>query len=198
MNSKLLLIPLTVVALLSGCGSDYSGPQQTFVSWHKSAVKGYSDASNELQYTEIWERREKGLCEKLPDGNITDWVGVVERVGKNLLDTQESANIDVRIYEGKSYLLFSTSAINVKTLVGSVADSAAAIRLGFNPQTTIIKGTLLYDQLMMLSEGDKVRISGRLIKDSMQGACFYEMSLSMNGKIRWPEYVVKFSKIEKL
>ena len=129
---------------------------------------------------------------------MTDWVGVVKKVGINRLDTQESANIDIRVSDKKTYFLFTTSAVNVQTLQGSVADSAAAIRIGEDPKTVIVKGSPLYDQLMLLKEGDKVRFSGELIKDLVPGACFYEKSMTTNGKIRWPEYVARFTSIKKI
>lgn len=185
--------------VLAGCsGSDYPDSQQTFIGWHNGAIDRYSDARNELQYKEIWERREKGICERLPQGELSNWVGVVEGINRNLIDTEESAFVDIRIYERKAFLLFTSAAINLKTHVGSVADALAAIRLGVNPETAIIKGTPLYGQIFNLEEGDEVQFSGQLLKDKVPGACFYEFSFGMNGKIRWPEYLVRFTSIEKL
>lgn len=195
---KLSFVLALVVVGLTGCSeSSIPSNQSTFNSIHKGAVKRYSDAANDIQYKEVWERRENVVCEKLPDGVMTDWLGVVEKVGRNRLDTGESANINIRISETKSYFIFSTSAVNVQTLVGPLADAGAAVRLGTNPNTTIVKGTPLYAQIASLKEGDKVRFSGQLIKDNVPDACFYEMSISMNGKIRWPEYVARFTSITK-
>jgi hypothetical protein len=193
-----LTLTFVVILVLAGCSdSNIPSNQSTFNYLHKSAVKRYSDASNDIQYKEVWERRENEVCEK-SDGVMTDWIGVVGNVGRNRIDTGESANINIRISATKSYLFFRTSAVNVQTLLGSVSDAGAAVRLGTNPNTSIVKGTPLYGQITSLKEGDKVKFSGQLIKDNVPGACFYETSLSMNGKIRWPEYVARFTSITKI
>jgi hypothetical protein len=199
MNKLNFVLSFSVAILVAGCsGSDVPQSQSGFESRHRWAVKDYSNADNELQYKAIWEKREKGICKEFPTVAFTDWKGVVKKIGKNYLDTQESANIDIRISERKAYFLFTTAAINLKTLVGSVADSSAVIRLGMNPNTSIVKGTPLYDQVMTLKEGDEVQVSGNFMRDTVEGACFYELSISSNGKIRWPEYVVSFSSIKKV
>jgi hypothetical protein len=195
-TSHLIVFPICL--LFFGCSSEIPEKQQTFVVWHRGTVDRYSKADNDLQYKEIWERRERGICEKLPDGTMTDWIGKVESLGINLLDPENSANINIQISERKAFFLFTTSAVYVQTLVGPLADSAAAIRIGENPKTAIIKGSPLYDQLVSLKKGDKILFSGQLVKDLVPGACFYEMSLSTNGKIRWPEYVARFTSIKKI
>jgi hypothetical protein len=196
-----LTLPFVVILVLAGCSdSNLPSSQSTFNYLHQSAVKRYSDASNDIQHKEIWERRENEVCEKLPDGVMTDWIGVVERVGQNTMDKklpQESANIKIRISETKSFLIFITSAVYVETLLGLLDENAVAVRLGTTPNTTIVKGTPLYAQLASLKEGDKVRFSAQLIKDNVPGACFYDMSSYVDRKISRASYVARFTSIIK-
>lgn len=111
-------------------------------------------------------------------------------------DSATTASVDIRISETKSYFLFKTSAINLKTLSGALADAAAAVAIGKNPKTAIAENTPLYRQLTALKAGDKVAFSGHLLKDPK--GCFYELSMSTNGKIRWPEYALRLVDISKI
>ena len=196
-----LTVTLVVILCLVGCSdSNLPSNQSTFNSLHKAAVKRYSDASNDIQHKEIWERRENEVCEKLPDGVMTDWIGVVERVGQNIMDKkipQETASIKIRISETKSLLIFIKSAVYVQTFLGILDENAVAVRLGTTPNTTIVNGTPLYAQLASLKEGDKVRFRGQLIKDNVPGACFYDMSSYVDRKINRATYGARFTSITK-
>jgi hypothetical protein len=200
MNSILrkLSLTLTLVVLgLTGCSdSNIPSKQSTFNYFHKDAVKRYSEASNDIQYKEVFERRENKVCEKLSDGVMTDWIGEVQIVARNTMDTDESASIKIRISETKSFLILTTSAVDVTTLYGPLDDAGVGVRLGTNPNTTISKGTPLYAQITSLKEGDKVRFSGQLIKDNVPGACFYSMN-PVDMKIQKPLYVARFTSITK-
>ena len=129
---------------------------------------------------------------------MTDWIGVVQSVKSTILDSNESAIIDIRISEKKSYLLFTTSAVNVTTFAGTLGDAAAAVALGTDPETSIVRGNPVFDQVVALKKGDKVKFSGQLIEFDRPGECFYELSMTTNGKIRWPEYAARFTNIEKI
>jgi hypothetical protein len=203
--TKRFLLLLTACASLVGCIPDpdpqsYTDPQRAFVALHKDTLDRDGVGVNS---DILWEQREKRLCERLPLGNISDWVGIVSEVGKKT-DAQQSAFINVKIYtpSKKIFFVIDSAAIYLQTHNHEpskwASANAAPVYRESNHETTIARGTPLYEQLMFLSAGDKVRFSGNLFKDTLEGACFFDISMFISSKIRSPQYIMKLTKIEKL
>ncbi len=62
--------------------------------------------------------------------------------------------------------------------------------------TLIEQSNPLYDIISELKKGDKVKVSGSFLK-SIDNDYIYEISLTENGSMQKPDFVVKFESIEK-
>ena len=63
-------------------------------------------------------------------------------------------------------------------------------------ETLIDSNSPIYQDMMTLSEGDKVRFSGQLFKD--EDGILELQNLTMRGKVKNPEFTFKFSNIQKI
>ena len=63
-------------------------------------------------------------------------------------------------------------------------------------ETLIDSNSPIYQDMMTLSEGDKVKFSGQLFKD--EDGILELQNLTMRGKVKNPEFTFKFSNIQKI
>lgn len=106
---------------------------------------------------------------------IADWIGKVTTLTTN--------------GDGKGVIEVSISDhVTIKTWNNSLSDIA--------DETLIEPGSSVFSQLGELHNGDKVKFSGGLI--SAPTDCFKEGSVTLHGSMSDPEFILRFSRIEKL
>jgi len=147
--------------------------QQQFISIVDKHVVLYSDAKTELQAANSLNERDEALCQLTNQGQITDWIGFVKRVGANR--------------EGKGTLEIEiASAVDLKTWNNAFSD--------IGDGTLISPSSALFNKILPLEGGEKVRFSGRFIRGSNH--CLKDSHLSERNRANKPAFIVKFSQLE--
>jgi hypothetical protein len=142
-------------------------------------------ATNDMQIGGIKNQRDKLLCDFFKKQNgykITGWEGVIQEIGANS-DGKGIINIRIKyvlVPEGKKL------DIQLGTWNNSISD------IGSN--TLLEPTTPLFSKISnKFSEGMLVKFSGEFIKNEQsESECVKEKSLTLNGKVKNPEFVFKF------
>ncbi len=153
------------------------GPQdqQAFVRAVADARQAWEDEDNELKQRQIQKQRSDALCSIVPSGSVSNWVGKVRDVSTN---GEGKAVVELEI--GKD--------VKASTWNNALSD--------FQDNTLIEMTSPMYETLVDVSEGDRVRFSGDLISDPEQ--CFGEQSLTFHGQMMTPNFTVRFSDVAPL
>jgi hypothetical protein len=141
------------------------------VTTGKNAFDG---TDNEIRQGQAQSMRNQALCAAVPTFQATNWVGSINSIstnggGKGVLELQIGP--DTKIATWNNVL----SDVSDNTLI---------------PQTSPI-----YGKLANLSEGDKVTFSGRFFHDGDN--CLEEQSLTKVGKMDTPNFVFRFTSLDK-
>ena len=117
------------------------------------------------------------LDKYLADGSIKDWYAVVDRI--EAVDNENAANVELSVqYNGLSYKL-------------------ATDQYSFYGEKTIISNnSVLYKSLVDLKAGDKVIVSGKILRDSMSGN--FTKPYSGDMALLYPEFKIRFTNISKV
>lgn len=151
--------------------------QQQFVSVIQECEKEYEKAPNELKKSAIKTKRGNQLKEVLGGSrSFKDWVCIVTDMSTT----------------GKGNASFSLKIESTKIQIGNMNNELSDL---FD-NTLIKQDNPLYDIISELKKGDKVKVSGSFL-ESMDNDYIYEISLTENGSMQRPDFVVKFETIEK-
>ena len=136
----------------------------------------YWDAPNELKKSALRTQRKGDIKQALGGSRtVSGWVGTVKTMGTNS--------------EGKAYVTIQLkdSKIRVKTWNNGLSD--------ISDGTLIAQGTSMFNQVAELSKRDEVVFSGKFRSSDMDYA--KESSLTESGSMTSPEFIFKFTDIQK-
>lgn len=153
--------------------------QQSFTSMIESFIPRYNTADTEIRKTAVRFDRKNAIVDYLSKSGtlqFRNWVGEV-----NGLTTETDGKAYVSVKLGQT-------ATSIKTWNNSFSD------LGRN--TMISRGDMVYGSLMDIKEGDEVQVSGTFLAGSPSDY-LTEGSLTEEGSMISPEFIVKFSRISK-
>ncbi|MDN3694993.1 hypothetical protein QWZ06_23535 [Chryseobacterium tructae] len=151
--------------------------QQNFIKAVEQAYSDYKDAPNELKKSAI--RTERGnLIKKKVDGkrNFSDWVVVVKEMHTT--------------GKGKAYFIVKIDGTNIE--MGTVNNELS----NMFENSLIEQSNPIYNQISELKKGDVIIISGSFFP-SDKNDYIQELSLTEEGSMRKPEFLIKFTKVQK-
>lgn len=132
----------------------------------------YLAGKNDLQKGASRPARAKSLCQEIKSMRFVDWIGTVHTLSTNS-DGLGVVSIEI------------APNMHLKTWNNAVSD--------YSNKTLIAPESPLYQALMQMKKGDRVRASGQLFRGDSD--CFREGSISMDGSMREPEFIARFSDV---
>lgn len=132
-------------------------------------------AKNDMQVGGIKSIRDKEICAIVPEDFIIGWVGTVKTVSSN---SDGKGVFSVEIAKG----------VEIKTWNNDLSDTMYGTL--FSPDSDI------FSVASKLDPGDTVKFSGSFFRDP--NSCLDEGSLTLDGKVRSPEFIFKFSNLQKM
>lgn len=144
--------------------------QKGFIETIQDYSAQYEAAPNDLKKSTVARKRLDAFAKLKGDPRkINGWYGTIEKLGTN--------------GDGDAFL-------TVKLLVDNITFSTWNNSLSDSGSKTLIKnGTPLYDQISEMAEGNVVMFSG---------AIGQAKNLTERGKMTDPDFLFKFSKVEKV
>lgn len=118
--------------------------------------------------------RRDALCRIVDGEDLQSWAGKVTRLKTN---SDGLGVVAIAIGDG----------VHFATWNNMLSDGG--------DNTLIDPSTPIFEKLATLKEGDRIRFSGLLFRDSTTD-CFREMSLTMSGSMDAPEFLMRFTDIE--
>lgn len=166
------------ILLFSLCGSAFaetktvtvSDFQKSFIETIQDFSAQYEAAGNELKKSAVEKKRLAALGKLKGDPRkISGWYGTIESLGTN--------------GDGDAYLTIRllTDNITVGTWNNSISDA--------NSKTLIKNGSPLYDAISDMAVGNVVMFSGAIGRAK---------NMTENGRLTEPDFLFKFSKVEKV
>lgn len=153
------------------------GDEAAFVAIVKRATDAYRAAgSNELQAGAARPVRAKALCEALRSTQVRNWTGTVRTLSTN--------------GDGKGVILIKLSD---GTTVGTWNNAFSDI----GDATLVDPSSPVYRAALGLKVGAAVSFSGELRRSS-DSDCFREQSMTMNGSMTDPIFLMRFSALAPL
>lgn len=149
--------------------------EKRFIKIISEAKEKSEKSTNDMQNGGIKSQRDKNICSWKNGDFIQAWVGRVVKISSN---SDGKGVIGVEVSKG----------VTLSTWNNSFSDMLS--------ETLIQQDTDLFKVASMLSEGDIVIFSGSFF-DSPQ-KCLEEKSLTLTGKLITPDFVFKFSNIQKI
>jgi hypothetical protein len=138
------------------------------------ARAAYESAKTEFTKGSIRPQRAKAICAMLRSTQANNWIGKLVRLTTN--------------GDGKGVLIIEIAPnVTIKTFSTQLSDIGS--------KTLVEPDTKLYSALGELSEGDPVKFSGAFFTKSAD--CFEEASLTMNGAMTSPEFIMRFGNVQK-
>lgn len=156
---------------------EYPAPQQNFLQIIDEYKEKYNDAPNELKKSAV--RTERGNKIKSALGNthnFTNWIGVV----KEMQTTSKGKAIFTIEMEG--------TGIEMGTMNNEFSD--------LFDNTLIEQSNPLYNTISELQKGDKVLVSGSFL-NSDKSDYVMEYSMTEEGSMKNPDFLVRFTKVSK-
>jgi len=132
----------------------------------------YEASKNEIQKSISREKRKNLIAASSVAFTVSNWVGVINRIDTSI--------------DGKAIV---SIRISTETEIGTWNNSLSDI----TSNTLIDKGSQVYDQVIPMSVGDKVKFSGSFL--SADKDYFEERSLTTDGSMRNPEFLFRFNDI---
>lgn len=179
-------IPKPVMALMdqfagNGAGSFDSvlknAPEQqtSFIKEVADSIQAYHDAPNEMAKGAVRPRRKEAICRVNNGSTNAEWVGVVETLSTN--------------GDGDGVLSIKIAPhIVVKTWNNSLSDIGRG--------TLLKAGNPVHAVAVTLSQGDVVKFTGKFFQDDTD--CIDEASLSIDGSLADPEFIIQFASLSKI
>jgi hypothetical protein len=152
-----------------------TSPETKFISIIATYHSEYDNAGTDFQKGAVYRRRADALRSLLGNGlSVSGWTGTVYKLSSN--------------GDGYGILEITLSADAwVETMNNSLSDSSV--------HTLITPDSPLYSVLGTLKEGDQVVFSGTFFSDENEFP--QTTDLAMSSKMTEPEFVFKFSSVEK-
>ena len=131
------------------------------------------DANNDMQKGGVKNKRDKGICGLMKSMTVNNWVGRIKKIdansdGKGVLEIELAENIIL------------------KTWNNAFSD--------ISDETLIDPNSKLFQTASSLTIGQTVKLSGRFIPGT-GGDCIEESSMTLDGKLREPEFIFRFSNV---
>ena len=163
--------PVTVRNVVS---SKPQGEEQEtqFLSIISEAKAAYDNAANGMLKGATRPVRGRKLCEVFPAHEIKDWTGEIYKLSSN---NDGHGVVTIKVARN----------VFVKTYNNDFSDRSYG---------TLIKlGSPIYQEVSQFNVGQRVRFSGTFFEDSID--CVKEISLSVDGAMTEPEFLIKFTAI---
>jgi hypothetical protein len=142
-----------------------------------SAAQSQSDsATNDMQRGGALATRETALCEALPSGTVTNWIGTIEDI-----DANSDGKGELEISIGQDITVSTYETLGIDTLLEP--------------------GSPVFSLVSSMEEGQRVVFSGGILPavgelgaalGSESSDCFRETSISLAGNLRAPNFVFQF------
>jgi hypothetical protein len=149
--------------------------ERQFIEAIRNAQSQYKTGSNDLQKGAARPTRARLICSVMPETRASDWIGTVADLSTN---GDGEGVLSITISEGAQ----------LKTHNNSVSD--------YRTNTLIKANSSLYHDLLKVKIGETVRFSGAFFAGSID--CFQELSMTLAGSITEPEFLFRFSRVERL
>jgi len=147
--------------------------QQQFMQVIEDGRSKVRDASTDLQRSAALRDRDKALCGVLSSYTASDWIGEIRDIGAN--------------GEGKAYITIVIGEdARVQTWNNAFSD--------IGDDTLIPDTNPIFDVILPLEKGDKVKFSAKFIKG--RDTCLRQGNLTETYYGTDPEFIVRFSKVE--
>tara|TARA_B100000686_G_C16608125_1_gene872332 strand:- start:391 stop:987 length:597 start_codon:yes stop_codon:yes gene_type:complete len=153
-----------------------SDQQKKFIEIINNFKSDYGNAKNELKKSALRTKRKKALAELFGNDLSVQFVGKINR-----LSTTREQNAHLSIS------LLGTNYITISNWNNEMSD--------IGTESLIKSGSSLYDTVADLGEDITVKFTGSLFSDSDDH--IEEKSISESGSMTDPEFLIKFSSIEK-
>jgi hypothetical protein len=148
--------------------------EAAFIAIISRSQQQYKEGQNELQRGSVRPSRANALCSTVGT-TISRWIGKLESLSTN--------------GDGKGVLSIKIADhLHLKTWNNSLSD--------ISDRTLIESDTPLYRTLLTMKAGDTVRVEGELISGGPD--CFREGSMTLGGAVQDPEFIVRFSRIDRV
>ena len=155
----------------------YSLPadQAAVIAAVNTAKEKYAQVDNDLAKGGVRRERAREICKAASPGTIKGWIGTLSE-----LDTNS---------EGLGVVQISISEnVTVRTMNNAFSDIGS--------DTLIDPDSDLFKKLSALTEGQKVKFSGTLVSPMKDVDCLFEISLTMDGAMNDPEFIIRLSDVE--
>jgi hypothetical protein len=132
----------------------------------------FKAGQNDLQRGAARPARAQAICAAMPSSQLDGWIGAIYKLSTN--------------GDGDGVL---TIKLPHEVFLGTWNNSLSDIGSG----TLIKSNSSLYRKLLGMKIGDVVRIYGQMFAEGPD--CYREMSLTLEGSLREPNFLVRFSEI---
>lgn len=150
--------------------------EQAFVALIGKYNNADQNASNDMQKSTLRRNRGNDICALLQSENVQNWVGTISS-----LDSTG---------DGRGILeLTISSDLSLGTTNNSMSESMES------SPTMIPAGSALFTAVSAMKTGDTVVFSGNFLRNSTNGDCFEELSMTTDGSLTSPEFTFRFSSV---
>ena len=162
--------------------SDVTVPaqQRSFTSLVESFVPSYNSADTEIRKTNVRFERKDALTQYFSRSGGLQFKGWVGEVHNLTTESDGKASLSVALKGSETV---------IKTWNNSFSDSPS--------HTMISRGDALYPSLTDIKDGDVVTVSGTFILEGGGQDYLRESSLTEDGSMTSPEFIVRFSEISR-
>lgn len=173
-----LIVPLASIGAISIAHAESPNTvgmpieEDKFITAIQHAKDRYASGSNDMQKGASRPTRAREICAALPSLQIQNWIGTIEGLSSN---SDGQGVVSIKIDED----------IFIKTWNNSLSDLEGG--------TLVDPESPLFNEVSALSKGEKVFFSGSFFPN--QTDCVREGSLTLQGSITSPEFIMKFSDI---
>jgi uncharacterized protein YecT (DUF1311 family) len=134
-------------------------------------------AANDMQKGGIKAERDKAICELMKTNSVSNWIGTVASIDAN---SDGKGVLEVRIADN----------IFVQTWNNDLSDML--------DHTLLEPGSAIFTAASAMKRGQEVTFSGSFAAGLNEGECIGEQSVTLDGKLRKPEFTIRFSEIAPL
>lgn len=143
-----------------------AGDQAQFGAINASAKDDYDRMDNDLKRSVVRKRRDRAALAVTSGGGFSDWTGTIDELTTN---GDGDAVVTIQL---------DGCPCKLKTWNNSLSDIGS--------DTLIKNGSSLFNRILNMSTGQRVRVSGTILSES---------SLTERGSVEDPEWIVKFHDI---
>ena len=177
MNLSRVTVIVPVLLASAVCGASPSWPQAQSVQVPaeqrelSKILSKYNDlhegAPNNIQRDKIDADFRKEFCAKIPKGDVSGWIGEVWSVDDHT--PNKGIRLDLAVHTDD----LAIGGLGIELSLGNdYAYGVSRNNTQPHPPTTIPVGSLLYDVVSNLRQGDAVRFSGTFIPYISPQACY--------------------------